>query len=429
MAKQRMVIAPSKPVAPTIENPDEVKLFKDAYAAKHGAATSLTDEQVQKLYDDYDPATHGEPDPGKITPDRFVKAMRAEEGGHDDDDAPATVSATERERSAVMFGERLDKTHVAENISAIIKARDELKWRPAHVGFFMLKEMPREMLDGAPLPGSKQKDENGKIVNSLFDNRGPGKGSWWGDAFDSMAYGLAIIQRKAQLTLVKERDAAAPADLKAKGRKWAIKELEREDDKRTNGLRALKDGYNLIQRMAWVNENLRLIARFVTVDDAGYDDKGQLTDNAVLDDTTALIEVICTVKRRDARFTVGEFMAVKVEEVAKHEDHFANFEVVRAKKKDSGTTHIPAIKNVGMFEEAVYEIAEWGDEDASFGEALSLASKEDVGPGFAQQVVKLARFIDKLAGHPTVKKAYAEWLRRENETKKQEAEQAKADAA
>lgn len=404
-----------------LDNPEAVEMGKAAYVKAYGAPSTLTDEQIDKLFDDQD----GDDD-GNVTDVALAKAMRVEEGNDDDEDAPVSVSATERERDAVAFGERLDKTHAAEQIAAIVKARDELKWRPAHVAFFMLQEMPKEMLDAAPEPGSKQKDEDGKIINAVFDVRGPGKGSWWGDAFDSMAYGIAIAQRKASLALVRDRDASAPADLKAKGRKWAVKEIEREDKKRTDGLRALKQGYSLIQRMQWVNDHMRLEAIFVTVDEAGYakDEAtgvNKLTSTAVLEDTTGLIEVRCTVKRRDARFTVSEFMAVKVEDVAKTEDHFANFEVVRAKKRQD-TLHVPALINVNLFLEALYEMREYLSLDKSKGDVLAIMHGEDKkeAEDAAFQVCKAYDEMGYFVGRKDVQALYRSYQERQKATSKTE---------
>jgi hypothetical protein len=398
-----------------LDNPEAVEMGKAAYVKAYGAETTLSDQQIDKLFDD----AEGD-DEGNVTDVALAKAMRVEEG-HDDEGEGVTVSATERERDAIAFGERLDKTKAAEQIAAIVKARDELKWRPAHVAFFMLKEMPKEMLDAAPEPGSKQKDEDGKIVNTIFDVRGPGKGSWWGDAFDSMAYGIAIAQRKAALALVRDRDAAAPADLKAKGRKWAVKELEREDKKRSDGLRALKGGYSLIQRMQWVNDHMRLEAIFVTVDEAGYEKdadtgKSKLTDNAVLEDTTGLIEIRCTVKRRDARFTVSEFMAVKVEDVAKTEDHFANFEVVRAKKQDTGL-QVNAVLNVGMFQGTLYEVHAYLEGDKAKGDVLARIHTDE-GADIVESLVKTYNALEYFIGRKDVQEMWKNIQAKKNATDK-----------
>lgn len=432
-SKKMMTLAAAPSVTVTLDNPEEVSAMLEAYAKAYGMASILTAAQVDALFNDYDSVANGDKE-GTVTAANFVKAMRVEEG-NEDEGVSVSVTATEREKDAIAFGERLDKTKAAEQISAIVKARDELKWRPAHVAFFMLQEMPKEMLDAAPEPGSKQKDEEGKIINAVFDVRGPGKGSWWGDAFDSMAYGISIAQRKATLALVRDRDAAAPADLKAKGRKWAVKELEREDKKRSDGLRALKGGYSLIQRMAWVNAHLRLEAVFVTVDEAGYEkDKetgvSKLTANAVLEDTTGLIEIRCTVKRRDARFTVSEFMAVKVEDVAKTEDHFANFEVVRA-KTNKDTLHVPALINVNLFLEALYEMREYLSMDKSKGDVLAIMHGEDKkeAEDAAFQVCKAYDEMGYFVGRKDVQSLFKSKIERDAATKKEEEAKAAAAAA
>lgn len=415
MAKhtKKMVVA-DPVVVPALENPETVSQMKAAYVAHHSTPTTLTDAQIDKLVDDYDSLANGEADEDSITPSKFVAAMRIEEGH----DAPAelqdvSVTAQERDATAIAFGKKLGGTRAFASIQIIVSHKEELKWLPGEVALFLSREVPKEERLAMPKPGSEKKDV--EKSNRPYDLRGPGKGSWFGDAIDETPFGIGIATEKRQLNLAIKRDKSAPPEFLSKGGKWCERRIKALDARRSNAVRSLRDAVNLLAAFDTVVDTLRLEPEFRTEGD----------DKHLVHEPDC-IEVFCKVKRgRSLYISPAAFLQVKLEEVAKTEDHFANFVVERAARRDKNKQAVPPIKTIDQFAVAAYFMSAWGESDATVGECLARIHSEDEGPEFADAVVKLHRFLGQIAKHPDTQKQFRVYQEREKMTDKT-AEQAAA---
>ena len=396
--------APSETGATLEHVSDEAKTLLTEFKTTYKRDTTLDLDTVQKIWDDA-PA-------GNVQVSDLVAAMLAaedaDEDGDDDTDAAsddkstpednASMSATDRDKDAIRFGRKIGQADgLMAEISDRIEVAERMKRHMAAIAFWMSKTTTAEERAALPKPGSKSEgDGNNKAP---VDIRGPGKGSFWGDVFDETPVGVSIGKQLAALA-ARGTDAAPNHINDLDDDEWE-NEKKRIGQQRTNGLRILKDAYNLLSVMATVKAQTKLDTSFRLNQDG----------SAVASRTATILVQMVTDdnKIRERAMTANDFLRVKLADVVKHETAEAQFRAFvvfrKPRTKDKKDTVNIVVRNADHFVTAVYQCSAVADNDKVAGGVYAILNSDEGGEALSE-IFKLEKFLHDITRQPEMQRRY-----------------------
>lgn len=406
----------------SVVNQDDVKAIMDAFKVTHGRETALSVDDVTALLE---LAPQDEP----MTMEDWIEAVLEAEPTSDEDtaDLEAEKEAVKRsslianvigapsvkpedtkgksvaivDAEATRIGSLLaNNKDLVADIQELIKVKDATKRLPVAIAWHIGQTLTKEAILALPIPGSTKKsleDMGSQYRNYKPDLGKVGEPSFYAQLALSFPDYVSIIKTIGYIDAAKDVDNADTKPFRAMSTSERATEKTMWVGRRSTFVGSIKNGIKLLWKFYEVADKLtNMQAEFRT---EKHDGRLQIMRK------TALIKVVDVVKHEAKYFTMGAFNAVDIDAVAKTEDHFANFEAVRANNRDGESPVNIIIDNAVKFESAMASLAAYSDDDTFKGSLYQGLMKED-NEDFRSSVFTSATIINQLLSSPAIKALY-----------------------